>query len=75
MFKSRERILERYFWPGLRKVVKEHLQACRECARVKPWSKPARVPMKPFLLAAAPNHSIHVDLFGPRQVMEEGKKY
>ena len=36
MFKSRERILERYFWPGLRKDVQEHVQACRDCARVKP---------------------------------------
>ena len=59
MFKSRERILERYFWPGLSNDVQEYVEACRECARVKPWSKPARVPMKPILLAAAPNHRIH----------------
>ena len=75
MFKSRERILERYFWPGLRKDVQDHVQACRECARVKPWSKPARVPLKPIPLAASPNHRIHVDLFGPLKVTEGGKKY
>ena len=75
MFKSREIILERYFWLGLRKDVQEHVQACRECARVKPWYKPARVRMKPILLAAAPNHRIHVDLYVPLKVTEGGKKY
>ena len=44
---------------GLSNDVQEYVEACRECARVKPWSKPARVPMKPILLAAAPNHRIH----------------
>ena len=75
MFKSRERILERYFWLGLCKDVQEHMQACRECARVKPCSKPERVPMKPIPLAVTPNHRIHVDLFGPLKVTEGGKKY
>ena len=60
MFKSRERILERYSWPGLRKDVQEHVQACRECAKVKPWTKPARISIKPISLAAAPTHRIHV---------------
>ena len=31
--------------------------------------------MKPIPLAAAPNHHIHVDLFGPLKVTEGGKKY
>ena len=51
------------------------LKKKRECARVKPWSKPARVLMKPFPLAATPNHPIHVDVFGPLKVTEGGKKY
>ena len=59
MFKSRERILKRYFWPGLRKDVQEHVQACREYVRVKPWSKPARVPMKPIPLAVTPHRLIN----------------
>ena len=74
MFKSRERILERYFCPGLPKDMQEHMQACRECARVK-LSKPARVLLKPIPLAAVPNHRSNMDFFWLLKVTEEGKKY
>ena len=54
-------------------AVQKNVKACTECARLKPWSKPARFPIKPIPLAAAPNHRIHV--FGPLKVTEGGKKY
>ena len=74
-FKTRERILDRYYWPTVRQDVEEHVRSCTECAKVKPWSKPARVPLKPLELAETPNHRIHVDLFGPLKTTSEGKKY
>ena len=75
MFKSRERILERYYWPTIDKDVKEHIKSCHQCQSTKPHSRPNRVPLKPLEQPNTPNHRVHVDLFGPLTSSEKGKKY
>ena len=75
LFKSRERILERYFWPSMSRDIKEHIEACKECQASKPWGRDQRVPLKPLPQPADPNHRIHVDLFGPLAASGSGKKY
>ena len=74
LFKTRERILERYFWPGMQKDLQDHIKACLDCQRVKPWNRPRRAPLKPLQQPPAPNHRIHIDLFGPLATSGQGKK-
>lgn len=75
MFKSRERILERYYWPSLDKDVQDHIKQCMDCQKAKPHSRPNKVPLMPLPQPEVPNHRIHVDLFGPLSTCGEGKKY
>ena len=74
VFKSRERILGRYFWPGLEKDLKDHIRACQECQRSKPWNRPNKAPLQPLEQPVSPNHRIHIDLFGPLATSGQGKK-
>ena len=75
MYKCRERILEKYFWPNMNNDVKDHIRKCVECQRSKPHSRPLRVPLQPLEQPSEPNHRIHVDLFGPLTSSGKGKKY
>ena len=74
VFKSRERILGRYFWPSLQQDVTEHVKGCVGCQKIKPWNRPNRAPLKPLEQPASPNHRIHIDLFGPLATSGQGKK-
>lgn len=74
VFKSRERILGRYFWPNIQADVEQHVRECLECQRVKPWNRPKKAPLKPLQQPERPNHRIHIDLFGPLATSGKGKK-
>ena len=75
VFKTQERILADYYWPNMAKEVETHVKNCLECQKSKPWSKPAPVPLKPLPQPMAPNHRIHIDLFGPLSTSGSGKKF
>ena len=75
LFKSKERILEKYYWPSMTKDIKEHIDTCTQCQATKPWGRDKRVPLKPLPQPINPNHRIHIDLFGPLATSGSGKKY
>ena len=75
IFKCRERILEKFYWPSMDGDIKAHIKTCDKCQQTKPHSRPPRVPLKPLEQPDTPNHRIHVDLFGPLATSGEGKKY
>ena len=65
IFKTRNRILKSYYWPGMDKDVQEHVTSCLNCQKIKPWSNPTKVPLRPLDQPSSPFHRLHVDLFGP----------
>ena len=75
IFKTKERILANYFWPGMDRDVKTHVAACVDCQRTKPYRVHPRAPLQPLPQPSAPNHRVHIDLFGPLATSESGKKY
>ena len=75
IFKTRERILEKYFWPAMTRDLKDHIRTCEECQRSKPLGRPAKVPLILLPQPTNPNHRIHVDLLGPLATGGSGKKY
>ena len=75
IFKSRERILEKYYWPSLDSDLKAHIKTCLPCQKTKPHSGPVRPPLTPLEQSISPNHRVHIDLFGPLQTSSSGKKY
>ena len=75
IFKTKGRILERYYWPSLHRDVADHIKTCLSCQRNKPWNRPQRVPMIPLPATDHINARIHIDLFGPLKVSGRGKRY
>ena len=74
IYKTRERILTCYYWPGIDKDVGEHLRACEKCQFRKPKMAEPNL-LTPLPQTTEPNQRIHADLFGPLKTSGTNKKY
>ena len=59
--KTKNRVLQRYYWPGVFKAVAQY---CELCQRSTPW-KPVRAEMIPMPLMSCPFERMAMDLIGP----------
>ncbi len=62
--KTHERLLARFFWPGIHENVRRWCVACQECQMVNPPAT-AKAPLRPLLLMEVPFERIGMDLIGP----------
>ncbi|CAK9811642.1 Activity-regulated cytoskeleton associated protein 1 [Anthophora quadrimaculata] len=68
------RILQRYFWPGLRRDVVRHVRNCIQCQRYKASNlKPAGLLQTPTMQQRF--EIVSVDLFGPLPASKNGKRW
>ncbi len=72
--KTYMKISSSYYWPGLFKDVKTHVQTCltcqqRKCSNLKP------TPLQPIPIPERPNWRIHANLFGPMLTADSNKKF
>ena len=74
-FKTKERLLNCYYWPGMDKDIQQYIAGCHKCQIRKRnyHTPPSLLDNLPF--CSEPNQRIHVDLFGPLKTSENGKKY
>jgi hypothetical protein len=75
IFKTRERILQCYYWIGMDKDIQEHLAACQRCQMRKSHHAPTPLLLTPLPQTSEPNQRIHADLFGPLRTSGSQKKY
>ncbi|MEM1008681.1 MAG: RNase H-like domain-containing protein, partial [Myxococcota bacterium] len=75
VFKSFNRIANRYYWPNMRKDIQDHLRACDICQKASKINHPQKAPLQPLPQPASINHRIHTDLFGPLQSSGNKNKY
>ena len=75
IYKTQEKILSRYFWPGMSSDIEKHIKECVPCQQNKPWSRPKRIPLKPLPATHTPNARVHIDLFGPLKTSRTGKRW
>ena len=73
--KTKERILQSYYWPGMDSHIAQHLKSCQKCLYARKDDKPPSHILHPLPQCSAPNQRIHADLFGPLRTSESGKKY
>ena len=73
--KTKERILQSYFWPGMDQDIQTHLKTCQKCQmrRTRDQTKPEL--LSPLPQCTQPNQRIHADLLGFLVVSRRGKKY
>lgn len=74
VFKTKERILESYYWPGMDKQILETIKNCHKCQTTKKYHPLSKQPIQPLPQCSQPNQRIHADLFGPLKTSEKRKE-
>ena len=74
--KTLTKLSRHFFWPGMRKSVKNYCQSCHVCQIVgKPNQKPAKAHPKPIPAFGEPFARIVMDCVGPLPKTKSGKEY
>ncbi len=68
------RLMARFFWPGIHENVRRWCAACRECQLVNPPASP-KVPLRPLPLMQVPFERIGMDLIGPLERSARGHRF
>ncbi|XP_061764264.1 uncharacterized protein LOC133557636 [Nerophis ophidion] len=69
--KTLNRVMARFYWPGIRGNLRRWCTACPGCQLVNPAATP-RVPLRPLPLIEVPFERIGMDLVGPFQPSTKG---
>ena len=72
--KTKDRILQRYYWPGIFKDIAQYCCTCEVCQRSTP-QKPLRAEMIPLPLISQPFQRIAMDLVGPLPKSRRGNRF
>ena len=73
--KTKERLLQSYFWPNMDKDIARHIQACQRCQARRKDVHPKQNLLTPLPQCTELNQRVHMDLFGPLKTSSQGKKY
>ena len=73
--KTQERILASYWWPGMDRQVKNHIETCDKCQKTRKDGRDTTTFLTPLPQCTQPNQRVHMDLFGPLKTTSSGKKY
>jgi transposase InsO family protein len=73
--KTKERLLQSYFWPNMDKEIARHVEACQKCQARRRDVRPTPNLLTPLPQCTALNQRVHMDLFGPLKVSNQGKKF
>ncbi len=68
------RLMARFFWPGIHENVRQWCAACRECQLVNPPASP-KAPLRPLPLMQVPFERIGMDLIGPLERSARGHRF
>ena len=72
--KTVDRVKQRFFWPGLRETVKQHIRSCQVCAVSKGAYRKFRATLVDFRVGA-PMDRVAVDIMGPLPESVRGNRY
>ena len=73
--KTKERLLQSYFWPNMDKDIARHIQACQRCQARRKDVHPKQNLLTPLPQCTELNQRVHMDLFGPLKTSSQGKKF
>jgi hypothetical protein len=72
--KTKEQLLQSYYWPNMESDISEHLRHCNKCQTAKS-GRTALEFLSPLPQCTEPNQRVHADLFGPLKTSEGDKKF
>jgi len=64
-YKTAELVLRDYWWPTIQRDIRDFVDGCETCQRIKPHRTPASTPLHPFQPPTRPWEVITADLIGP----------
>ena len=73
--KTRDRLLEHYFWPGLYRDVENYCATCRECQLGARKMASEKAPLISVPVVGIPFHKVATDIVGPVERSARGYKY
>ena len=74
--KTYSKILNNFFWPGMRKQITQYIKSCHVCQVVgKPNQVIPQAPMKPILVPEEPFSKVVIDCVGPLPKTKKGNEY
>ena len=73
--KTKDRVLQRYYWPGVFRDVANHCRTCEVCQRAQGKRYGARAEMIPLSLIEKLFQRIAMDIIGPLPRSNNGNKY
>jgi hypothetical protein len=74
IYKTKERLFQCYYWPGMDADIAAHLKACHRCQIRRTDNRPPPTLLSSLPQPTEPNHRVHSDLFGPLKTSDSGKK-
>jgi hypothetical protein len=72
--KTKERLLQSYYWPNMESDILDHLWKCDKC-QVAESGKTSPELLSPLPQCTEPNQRVHADLFGPLKTSERDKNF
>lgn len=72
--KTVARILQRFYWPGLFRDVRDHCRCCEQCQKSSP-RRTKRAPLIPLPIIDVPFKRIAMDIVGPLPRSSSGKRF
>ena len=75
VFKTKQRLLQTYWWPNMDLDISKHIQLCHKCIVTQKETGEAPVIVNTLPQCTAPNQRVHMDLFGPLRTSHASKHY
>ena len=75
IYKTKERLMQCFYWPGMDADVATHLKSCHRCQMRRKDDRPPPTLLSPLPLPTEPGQRVHADLFGPLKTSDKGKKF
>lgn len=73
--KTRNRILQNFYWPGIFIDVSKFCKSCPQCQKSKAKGKPVRAQLISIPPMAEPFSSVAIDIVGPLHRTRKGNRY
>jgi Integrase zinc binding domain len=74
IIKTYSNIARAYYWPGMAKDIRTHVQECDSCQQTKRSAQPPPGELQPMPIPAAPWSSIGMDFLGPVPMSKNGNE-
>ncbi len=75
IYKTKERLLQCFYWPGMDADIATHLKSCHRYQLRRKDDRPPPALLSTLPQPTEPNQRVHADFFGPLKTSDSGKKF